>query len=103
MSHTVQGGEPERPFQWTRKASWLTEEQFVRLRQENPDMRLELTAQGELVIMPPTGSETGWLDSEINSALNVWSKKDGAGLTFGSSTSKRRCKSTWTTGRSSAG
>lgn len=31
----------------------LIEEQFVRLCRENPELRLELTAQGELVIMAP--------------------------------------------------
>ena len=64
----------------------LTEEQFMRLCQENPELRIELTAKGELVIMPPTGSETGWRSGEIFYSLADWAKKDGTGLTFDSST-----------------
>ncbi len=67
------------------KISWLTDEQFERLCAENPELRIELTAQGELIVLPPAGSETGWSDSEINAALNLWSKQDRTGLTFGSS------------------
>ena len=64
----------------------LTDEQFLQLCQENRDLRLELTAQKELVIMPPTGTETGWRNNEISYALTAWAKADGAGLVFDSST-----------------
>ena len=37
----------------------LTDEQFFQLCQNNHDLRFERTATGELIIMPPTGSETG--------------------------------------------
>ena len=36
----------------------LTEDQFYEFCQLNRDFRIERTAVGELVIMPPTGSET---------------------------------------------
>jgi len=64
----------------------LTQEQFALLCQENPDLRFELTSRQELVIMPPTGSETGWRDSKLNLRLAVWAETEGTGLTFGSST-----------------
>jgi len=64
----------------------LTKEQFALLCQENPDLRFELTAQQELIIMPPTGSETGWRDSRLNLRLAIWAETQGTGLTFGSST-----------------
>ena len=32
----------------------LTEDQFILLCQENPDLQFELTAQQELVILPPS-------------------------------------------------
>ena len=35
----------------------LTDEQFFQLCQHNRDLRLERTAQGELIIMPPTQME----------------------------------------------
>ena len=68
------------------RAIGLTDEQFYRLCQDNPDLRLELTAQRELVIMPPTGSKTGWRNSRLNQRLANWAEQDGTGLSFDSST-----------------
>jgi len=63
----------------------LTEEQFFRLCLDNRDLRLEMTANGEIIIMTPTGSETGRRNSEINYQLNHWAKRDGRGVVFDSS------------------
>ncbi len=71
------------------QAVQLTDEQFARLCQENPELRLELTAQQELVIMPPTGSKTGWRNSRITQRLANWAETDGTGLVFDSSTGFR--------------
>jgi Uma2 family endonuclease len=67
----------------------LTDEQFLRLCRDNRDLRFELTAGGELIIMPPTGSMTGWRNADINYQLTAWAKGDGTGLTFDSSTGFR--------------
>lgn len=64
----------------------LSDEQFYRLCSDNRDLRLELTAEGELIIMPPTGSLTGWRNARINYRLTAWAEADGTGLTFDSST-----------------
>jgi Uma2 family endonuclease len=64
----------------------LTDAQFLRLCRDNRDLRFELTAGGELIIMPPTGSITGWRNADINYQLTDWAKRDGTGLTFDSST-----------------
>ncbi|MFM7366386.1 MAG: Uma2 family endonuclease, partial [Sphaerospermopsis kisseleviana] len=37
----------------------LTDDQFLELCRNNRDLRFERTASGELIIMPPTGSDTG--------------------------------------------
>lgn len=37
----------------------LSDEQFEQLTAANQELQLELTARGELIIMPPTGGETG--------------------------------------------
>src|SRR5262249_22716107 len=42
--------------------------------------------QKELVIMPPTGSKTGWRNSKITYRLTAWAESDGNGLAFDSST-----------------
>lgn len=63
----------------------LTLEQFALLCQENPDLRFELTAQQELVIMAPAGSETGWRNNKIAVRLGTWAEADGTGIAFDSS------------------
>jgi Uma2 family endonuclease len=64
----------------------LTDTQFSQLCQDNPDLRFELTARRELVIMAPTGSKTGWRNSKLNQRLANWAEQDGVGLSFDSST-----------------
>ncbi len=64
----------------------LTDEQFYQLCQDNEDLRLELTAEGELIIMPPTGGITGSRNADITTQLTNWAKRDGTGLSFDSST-----------------
>lgn len=63
----------------------LTHAQFARLCQGNRDLRLELTAQQELVIMPPAGSETGWRNGTLAYHLGVWTRIDATGIAFDSS------------------
>lgn len=64
----------------------LTDEQFYQLCQDNEDLRLELTAEGELIIMAPTGGTTGSRNAAINFQITGWAIKDGTGLSFDSST-----------------
>lgn len=78
--------EPSAPVRLNVQGLKMTDAQFALLCQENPELRLELTAQGELIIMPPTGSKTGWRNNEISYSLTAWAKADGTGLTFDSST-----------------
>ena len=64
----------------------LSDEQFFNLCQVNRDLRIERNEYGELIIMPPTGGDTGDRESEINMQLRIWAKRDGTGKAFGSST-----------------
>ena len=64
----------------------LTDEQFALICSTNRDLRLELTTTGELVIMPPTGGETGKKNSSINAQLWLWNQKYKLGEVFDSST-----------------
>ncbi|MBD2361480.1 Uma2 family endonuclease [Anabaena minutissima FACHB-250] len=64
----------------------LTDEQFFKLCQANRDLRFERTATGELIIMPPTGGETGNRNGRLNQQLMNWTDADGTGIAFDSST-----------------
>jgi len=63
----------------------MSGEQFFDFCQLNKDWRFERTAQGELVIMSPTGSETGERNFDLIGQLWAWAKKDGTGKGFDSS------------------
>ena len=67
----------------------LSDDQLLELCGLNRDLRIERNAQGELLIMPPTGGATGSRNSEINWQLSNWAKGDGTGVTFDSSTGFR--------------
>jgi len=43
----------------------LIDQAFEQLCRSNPDLRLERTAQGELIAMAPSGSETGYYNADI--------------------------------------
>jgi Uma2 family endonuclease len=64
----------------------VTPEEFARLCQLNRDLRLELTKDGELIVMPPTGGETGKRNSKLNARFVVWNEQTGLGEVFDSST-----------------
>lgn len=64
----------------------LTDEQFFQLCQNNRDLRLERTAEGELIIMPPTGWKSGNRNSKLTARLEFWADTDSTGLAFDSST-----------------
>jgi len=64
----------------------LTREAFLDLVAANPELQLERTSTGELVIMPPTGGETGDRNDEISFQIRAWNKQTKLGKTFNSST-----------------
>ena len=64
----------------------LTREKFYQLCAENPDLKLERNTNGELVIMSPTGGETGAWNSDINLDLGLWNRQSSGGKIFDSST-----------------
>ncbi len=63
----------------------LSEEDFFQLCAANPDLRLERTAEGEIVIMAPAGWATGHRNAKISRALQDWAERDGSGLASDSS------------------
>ncbi|NEO27643.1 MAG: Uma2 family endonuclease [Kamptonema sp. SIO4C4] len=64
----------------------LTDEQFYQLCIANEPWQLELTQAGELVIMSPTGGESGIRNSDLTTELNLWNRQTKLGKVFDSST-----------------
>jgi Uma2 family endonuclease len=63
----------------------LTDDQLFALCQQNRELRMERTAQGELLIMPPTGGETSDRNAELTMQLRLWAKHEQTGIAFDSS------------------
>jgi len=68
-----------------RPAIELSEDQFFALCQINGELRIERNAQGELLIMPPAGSETGERNMKVAVRVGSWAERDGTGVAFDSS------------------
>lgn len=64
----------------------LSDRQFYDLCRANPDLKIERTAEGDLLFMPPTGGETGNRNAKLISRLVVWSEETQQGEVFDSST-----------------
>ena len=64
----------------------LSDEQFYQLCRNNPDLRFERNTDGDLLIMSPTGGETGNRNIEIAYQLQSWSRQNQLGIAFDSST-----------------
>lgn len=63
----------------------LTDEVFAQLCQQNPNLRLERTAQGELIAMSPAGSESGRQNLSLSAQLWQWNQQAKLGVAFDSS------------------
>lgn len=67
----------------------LTQEQFEQLAAANRELQLELTASGELILMPPTGGSSGRRNADLTTDLNLWNRQRQLGIVFDSSTAFR--------------
>ena len=71
---------PEKPLT-------VTPEQFAAIAAANRDLQMERTADGELIVSPPTGGETGKRNAKFNTQLGVWCEaNEMCGEYFDSST-----------------
>ena len=64
----------------------MDDDQFFEFCQINRDLRIERTSQGEIIVMPPTGGETGRRNFGLIVQFGIWVKQDGTGVGFDSST-----------------
>ena len=67
-------------------AQQMNDDQFFEFCQLNQNLRIERTASGEIIIMPPTGGKTGKRNFSLIVQFGIWVEKDGTGVAFDSST-----------------
>jgi len=64
----------------------FTDDEFWEFCCQNDEMRIEMTKEGDVIIMPPTGSDAGDRNAEITMQLRFWAKKNMKGKSYDSST-----------------
>jgi len=67
-------------------ATKVSDEEFAELCRLNPELQIERTSEGELVIVAPTGGKTGRRNAKLTMAFGLWAERDGTGQSFDSST-----------------
>jgi Uma2 family endonuclease len=63
----------------------LTHQEFEQLCQDNPQMRLELTANGEVIVMVPAGWESSERNGDLTTQVSTWNRQAKLGKVFDSS------------------
>lgn len=67
-------------------AHQVTNDELLELSSDNPDTRFETTKEGKLIIMSPTGSNSGRRNTKLIFQVELWNVKNNTGVTFDSST-----------------
>src|SRR6202789_555478 len=84
----------------------MSDDQFMRFCAANEPMRFEREQNGEIIVMSPTGSEGGGIETDVTTELAIWARADGRGRAFGSNagfklpdTSVRAADAAWVSWR----
>lgn len=64
----------------------ISDRDLEKLCADNPETRFETTPQGRLIIMSPTGSESGRKNGRLFFQVELWNTKTKLGVSFDSST-----------------
>jgi Uma2 family endonuclease len=69
----------------TLTAPAMTDGEFADFCAEHPGLFFEMTAEGDLIVMPPTGSRSSARNMELSRQLGNWARADGRGIATDSS------------------
>jgi Uma2 family endonuclease len=72
----------------------ISRSQFRQIATDNPDMKLERNKQGHLIVMAPTGGETGNFNFDLNGQLYLWNRNSQLGKAFGNCSTRERLTKT---------
>ena len=75
---------PDKPFA-IRLPFALSDDEVSELASLNPEVGLEVSARGDLIVMPPAGGESSRRNADVVSQLFTWAKRDGKGVVYDSS------------------
>ena len=64
----------------------MSENEFFEFCTLNRDRRIERTAEGDVIVMPPTGLDTGDQNADLTAQLRTWAKQDRRGVAFDNNT-----------------
>src|SRR5690349_21655204 len=64
----------------------MTDDEFFEFCGQNPEYRIERTAEGRIIVMSGTGGKTGSRNIRLSAQLSIWSDHDRLGVAFDSST-----------------
>ncbi len=64
----------------------LNDDQFYEFCRLNSELRIERTAEGDIIVMPPTGGETGRKNARLLTLFVNWDVVENSGVSFDSST-----------------
>ena len=67
----------------------MNDDQFFDFCQVNRELRIERTADGDILIMSPTGSRSGSRNAKITMRLGIWAERNGTGVVFDCNTGFR--------------
>jgi Uma2 family endonuclease len=65
--------------------SRMSDDEYFDFCMANPDLRIERTAQGEILIVPPAGGESSYRSGDAFRRLGNWAERHGRGRAFDSS------------------
>ena len=64
----------------------ISDRALLQLSSDNPDLRFETNPGGQLIVMSPTGSQTGNRNANLTYQVWYWNRQKKLGVAFGSST-----------------
>jgi Uma2 family endonuclease len=64
----------------------MSDDEFFQFCQLNPELRIERTSEGDIIVMAPTGGKTGRQNAKLIARVTNWAEQDATGQAFDSST-----------------
>src|SRR6185503_733040 len=64
----------------------MNDDEFFQFCQLNPELRIERTSEGDIIVMASTGGKTGRLNAKLIARVANWAEQDATGQVFDSST-----------------